>query len=107
VTTAPKDAAPGSKPAQEDAPVAVATSVAQEGQSNGVLESAQRAATLPFTGARLWILVLAGLIMIATGLALREIRTAEAPVESGHDHSDRTRHAARGSGAALGGRPGR
>jgi hypothetical protein len=104
-TTAPRD--PGPKPAGGDAPGVVATSAAGSGQTEAEPASASHAATLPFTGARLWIVVLAGLIMIATGLALREIRTAEAAVQSGHDHTDRTRHAARGSGAALGGRPGR
>ncbi|HSC73429.1 MAG TPA: hypothetical protein VLB89_04625 [Gaiellaceae bacterium] len=103
--TPPKD--PGSKPASGDAPGAVASSGADDIQSKGALVSAQHVATLPFTGARLWILVLAGLIMIAAGLALREIRTAQASVESGHDHTDRTRHAARGSGAPFGGGPGR
>jgi hypothetical protein len=101
----PKD--PGSKPESGDAPGAVATSSVGAGQSKGVLASAQHVATLPFTGARLWIVVLAGLILIATGLALREIQSAEAGVESGHDHTDRARHAARGSGASLGGGPGR
>jgi hypothetical protein len=101
----PKD--PGPKPATGEAPGAIATSAAQQGHSKGVLTSAQQVATLPFTGARLWIVALAGLTLIGTGLALREIRTAEAPVESGHDHTDRSRHAARGSGASLGGRPGR
>src|SRR5262249_14838004 len=103
--TPPKD--PGSKPAGGERTTAVASSGGHQGQSDGVLTSAQHVATLPFTGARLWIVVLAGLILIATGLALREIRTAEAPVESGHDHTDRSRHAARGSGASLGGRSGR
>ena len=103
--TPPKD--PGSKPAGGETTTAVASSGGHRGQSEGVLTSAQHVATLPFTGARLWIVVLAGLILIATGLALREIRTAEAPVESGHDHTDRSRHAARGSGASLGGRSGR
>jgi hypothetical protein len=98
---------PGSKPASGEAPGAVASSGGHEGQSEAVLTSAQHVATLPFTGARLWIAVLAGLILIATGLALREIRTAEAPVESGHDHTDRSRHVARSTGASLGGRPGR
>jgi hypothetical protein len=80
------------------------------GATEGVLSATQRvghAATLPFTGQRLWLVVLLGVILILTGLALREIRTAEAPVESGHDHTDRSRHAAHGSGASLGGRPGR
>jgi hypothetical protein len=104
-TTTHRD--PGSKPTGGDAPVTVPTSAAHEGRSEGELASAQPEATLPFTGARLWIVVLAGMTMIATGLALREIRTGRPAVESGHDHTDRTRHAARGSGAALGGRPGR
>jgi hypothetical protein len=103
--TSPND--PGSKPAAGGESTAVSASGGHEGQSRGVLGSAQHVATLPFTGARLWIAVLAGLILIATGLALREIRTAEAAVESGHDHTDRSRHAARGSRASLRGRTGR
>jgi hypothetical protein len=80
------------------------------GSTEGVLSATQRVghvATLPFTGQRLWLVALLGVILIVTGLALREIRTEEAPVESGHDHTDRSRHAAHGSGASLGGRPGR
>jgi hypothetical protein len=103
--TPPKD--PGSKPAAGGESTAVSASGGHEGRSEGALASAGHAATLPFTGARLWIAVLAGLILIATGLALREIRTAEAAVESGHDHTDRSRHAARGPGAPLRGRTGR
>jgi hypothetical protein len=97
---------PGSRPAAGESSSA-STSVGHQGEGEGVLASAQHAATLPFTGACLWIAVLTGLILIATGLALREIRSAEGSVESSHDHTDRTRHAARGSGASLRGRPGR
>ena len=107
---------PGSKPVPgesaggESASGVASSSSGRTGQTEGVLSATQRighVATLPFTGQRLWIVALAGLILIATGLALREIRTAEAPVESGHDHTDRSRHAARSSGASVGGRPGR
>jgi hypothetical protein len=97
---------PGSKPSAGGSS-ATSASGGHEGQSEGVLASAGDAATLPFTGARLWIAVLAGLILIGTGLALREIRTAGAAVQSGHDHTDRSRHAARGPGASVRGRPGR
>jgi hypothetical protein len=106
----PPNSDPGSKPAGGESSSGVASSSGQSGQSEGVLSATQRighVATLPFTGQRLWIVALAGLILIATGLALREIRAAEAPVESGHDHTDRSRHAARSSGSSVGGRPGR
>jgi hypothetical protein len=101
---------PGSNPAGSESAGAVASSPGRTRRTEGVLSATQRighVATLPFTGQRLWIAALVGLILIATGLALREIRTAEAPVESGHDHTDRSRHAARSSGASVGGRPGR
>jgi hypothetical protein len=101
---------PGSKPVAGESAGGVASSPSHSSETEGVLSATQRighVATLPFTGQRLWIVALAGLILIATGLALREIRTAEAPVESGHDHTDRSRHAARSSGASVGGRPGR
>jgi hypothetical protein len=106
---------PGSKPAAGDpagseSAGGVVSSPGRTRQTEGVLSATQRighVATLPFTGQRLWIVALVGLILIATGLALREIRTAEAPVESEHDHTDRSRHAARSSGASVGRRPGR
>lgn len=97
---------PGAKPSAGGSS-STSASGGHESQSEGVLASAGDAATLPFTGAPLWIAVLAGLILIGTGLALREIRTAGAAVQSGHDHSDRSRHAARGPGASVRGRPGR
>jgi hypothetical protein len=106
-TTAKQDPShsdPGSKPAQGEPGGDAA------GATEGVLSATQRvghAATLPFTGQRLWIAVLVGLILILTGLALREIRTEEAPVESDHDHTDRSRHAARSSHGSSGGRSGR
>jgi hypothetical protein len=84
-----------------------ATATATRGDTQGVLSATGHAATLPFTGQRLWLAVLLGGILIVTGLALREIRTAEAPVESGHDYTDRSRHAARSSRASGGGRAGR
>jgi hypothetical protein len=88
----------------------VASESRNDGDSQGVLAATQRigrAASLPFTGAPLWPVVLVGLILIATGLALREIRTAEAAVESEHDHTDRARHAVRGTRPSVGGRAGR
>src|SRR4051812_37651443 len=100
----PSHSDPGSKPARGGAGGEQSSS---PGDAQGVLSATQRighAATLPFTGQRLWMAVLLGVLMIATGLALREIRTAEAPVESGHDHTDRSRHAVRSTGSSIGGR---
>ena len=88
----------------------VATESRADGHSQGVLAATQRigrTASLPFTGQPLWPVVLLGLILIATGLALREIRTAEACVESEHDHTDRAAHAARGTRSPVSGRSGR
>lgn len=78
--------------------------------SHGVLSGTQAAgkeATLPFTGQALWLFVLAGLVLIATGLALRQIRTDEACVESGHEQTDRARHDADRSRRPFGERSGR
>jgi hypothetical protein len=101
---------PGTTTTVTQAPPGRDPSGTSSGATEGVLAATQRighAATLPFTGQRLWIAVLIGVILILTGLALREIRTAEAPVESGHDHTDRSRHTARSTRASLGGRSGR
>jgi hypothetical protein len=106
-TEQPKPTDPGSQPASGEAPGVVAT---RHGHAHGVLAATQRigqVATLPFTGQRLWFAALLGLMLIGTGLALRAIQTAEAPVESGHDHTDRSRHAARSARAPVGGGPGR
>lgn len=95
---------PGSKPAGDE------TGGETAGDTQGALSATQgvgHAATLPFTGQRLWLVVLVGLMLILTGLALRAIRTAEIPVESGHDHTDRSRHAARSSRTSVGGGSGR
>jgi hypothetical protein len=73
----------------------------------GATEQIGRAASLPFTGQQLWIVVLLGIALIAAGFALRQIRTTEAAVESGHDHTDRAPDSARGTGAPFGGGPGR
>jgi hypothetical protein len=97
----PSHSDPGSKAAQGQ------SSGESAGATEGTLSAAGHAATLPFTGQRLWLVVLAGVLMILTGLALREIRTAEASVESGHDHTDRSRHAARSARSSSGGRSGR
>jgi hypothetical protein len=94
-------------PAKGEATAKVASSSHGSGNSRGVLALTARSATLPFTGDRLWITALVGLLLIATGAALRQIRTAEAAVESGHEHSNRARHPARGSRPSLGGRSGR
>ena len=60
------------------------------------------------SGSRMGLLGAAlGVMLIVTGLALREIRTAEARVQSRHDNSDRSRRAARSARASIGGRPGR
>jgi hypothetical protein len=106
----PPQSDPGSHAAQGESSGAVATSADEAGETQGVLSATQpigHAATLPFTGQRLWLVALLGVILIATGLALREIRAGEAPVQSGHDHTDRSRDAARSTGASVGGRPGR
>jgi len=106
----PPNSDPGTKPVQGRSNGEVTSSSGTAGGTQGVLSATQQAghaAALPFTGQRLWLVVLLGVILIATGLALREIRTAEAPVESGHDHTDRSRHAARSAGASIGGRTGR
>jgi len=80
------------------------------GETRGVVLSATqaigRAATLPFTGQPLWAIVLAGLVLIATGLGLRQIRTAEARVQSGHDHTDRSRNNSARARRPFGGRAG-
>jgi hypothetical protein len=86
----------------------VASSSGHETQS--VLSATQavgRLATLPFTGQPLWAAVLAGLLLIATGAGLRQIRSAEARVESERDHTDRSRHASARSRRSFGGRAGR
>jgi hypothetical protein len=108
----PPRADAGSKPVQGESSGGVATSVDKSGHTDtqGVLSATQpigHAATLPFTGQRLWLVALLGVILIATGLALREIRTGEAPVESSHDLTDRFRHAARSTDDSVGGRRGR
>lgn len=110
VATTPSTTATGEqKPPSERGGPPTEDGAAGQAQSGAqsATERIGHAATLPFTGQRLWLVMLFGVILILTGLGLREIRTAEAPVESGHDHTDRSRHAARGSGASVGGRPGR
>jgi hypothetical protein len=100
----PSHSDPGSKPAHGESGGATASDT--EGTLSAT-ENTGHPATLPFTGQRLWLAVLVGLVLILTGLALREIRMAEASVESGHDHTDRSRHAARSSRTTGGGRSGR
>jgi hypothetical protein len=111
VTTTPSRTSPGEQKQPQSEPGRPPTDGDAAGEAQGGKQSATErighAATLPFTGQRLWLVTLLGVILILTGLALREIRTAEASVESGHDHTDRSRHAAHGSGAAVRGRPGR
>jgi hypothetical protein len=108
----PSPADPGSPQpsAGGEAPGEVASSSNGEGDTQGVLSASERSgrvASLPFTGQDLWLAVLVGLALIGMGLGLRQIRTAEAAVESEHDHPDRARHAARSSRASIGGRRGR
>ena len=111
VATTPSMTSPGEHKPPQFEPGRPPTDGDAGGEAQGGTQSAAErighAATLPFTGQRLWLVTLLGVILILTGLALREIRTAEASVESGHDHTDRSRHAAHGSGAAVRGRPGR
>jgi hypothetical protein len=93
-----------------DAAAEEASHSSHHGGAQGVLSATERvgrAASLPFTGEKLWIVVLAGLMLIAVGFALRQIRTVEALVESGHDHTDRSRHAAHSSRSSVGGGSGR
>ena len=90
-----------------DAPGKQATHAGRRGDAQGVLSATRRVgrvAALPFTGQNLWIAVLAGIALIATGLALRQIRTVEALVQSGHDHTDRARHSPHSSRSPVGGR---
>jgi hypothetical protein len=106
--TPPTGFAPGAKPHATPAEGDVSSSAG--GDANAVLAATQRlgrVATLPFTGQRLWLAVLAGLILIAVGLGLREIRPVESPVQSGRDHTDRARQSARGSRPPIRGRRGR
>jgi hypothetical protein len=114
VTTEDKPPAavdPAPQPATSgEAPGAVASASNDEGGAQGVLGTTQRVghvASLPFTGLGLWPALLAGMALIAAGLSFRQIRTAEAAVESGHDHTDRARHAAGSSRPSIGGRSGR
>jgi hypothetical protein len=106
----PAVADPKDQPAAVEAGGEVASASSEEGDSEGVVAATQRigrTASLPFTGQPLWVIVLLGLILIATGLGLREIRTAETAVESEHEHTDRARDPARGSRPPVGGRTGR
>jgi hypothetical protein len=101
---------PGSPPAGSQSPGHVESSAASADDSEGVLAATGRigrAATLPFTGTPLWFAVLLGLLLIGTGLGLRQIRTAEASVESGHDHPNRARDTAGRPGPSIGGRASR
>jgi hypothetical protein len=88
----------------------VASSPSEGTQTYGIVGQTQRigrVASLPFTGQELWIAVLLGMGLIAAGLGLRQIRMAEAVVQSEHDHTDRARHAARSTRPPVGGGPGR
>jgi hypothetical protein len=81
-----------------------ATASAHADEGEGAVAAEASASQLPFTGMQLWLAVLTGLVLVAAGVALRRIRLTEAAVEFGHDHPHRARHAARGSGSAIGGR---
>lgn len=112
-TKKPTPADPAPQPLQPsggEAPAVEATHRGGQGDTQGVLSATQRAgrvAALPFTGQNLWIVVLAAIALISTGIALRQIRTVEALVESGHDHTDRARHSAHSSRSSVGGCSGR
>jgi hypothetical protein len=93
--------------AKERAGEVASSSAGDEGL--GVLsrtEAIGRVATLPFTGQPLWAVVLAGLVLVATGLGLRQIRTVGGCVQSGHDHTDRSRHDSARARRPFGGRAG-
>ena len=114
VTTEDKHSAavdPAPQPATSgEAPGVVASASSDEAGTQGALATTQQighVASLPFTGLGLWPALLVGMALIAAGLALRQIRTTEAAVESGHDHTDRARHAAGSSRPPVGGRSGR
>jgi hypothetical protein len=104
------DPAPQPDPSPTESGAEESSSGNVEGDTQGAVEATGQVAgtgALPFTGQELWLAVLAGIAMIAAGLGLRQIRSAEAAVESGHDHTDRTRHPARSSRPTVGGRSGR
>jgi hypothetical protein len=102
---------PASQPdARGESAGEVASSSSKGRQTHGLLSQTQRigrVASLPFTGQELWIAVLVGMGLIAVGLALRQIRTAETAVKSEHDHTDRARHSARSTRPTVGGGAGR
>jgi hypothetical protein len=101
---------PGSPPAGSKTTGHEESSSASQGESQGILSATGhigRAATLPFTGAPLWAIALFGLMLIGAGLGLRQIRTAEASVESGHDHPNRARDTAGRSASSIRGRASR
>src|SRR5438105_14045586 len=62
--------------------VARTASQSKAAGSQGVLAGTRRASELPFTGERLWIAFLAGLLLVGTGLMLRQIKTVEAVRDS-------------------------
>jgi hypothetical protein len=114
-TVTPPETTPSTTDPATTDPAPSATDPASGGDAPRVTAEVQGAlagteaagGTLPFTGTTLWLAVLVGMVLIATGLALRQIRTAAAPVKSEHDRSDRARHAARSSRTSVGGRSGR
>jgi hypothetical protein len=104
------DPAPQPGSTSGEAPGAVASASNDSGGAQGVLASGRqigRVASLPFTGLGLWPALLAGMALIGAGLALRQIRTAEVAVGSGHDHTNRARDTSGSSRSSVGGRPGR
>jgi hypothetical protein len=96
-----RPADPGTQKTSQESGAARVTKT-RAGGTQGVLAVRARAAELPFTGIRLWLVALVGLTLVAAGVALRKIRFSEAAVELGHDHPDRARLAAGGSGSAFG-----
>ena len=65
-----------------DAAARTASQSKTAAESQGLLAGTRRASELPFTGERLWIAVLAGLLLVGTGLMLRQIKTVEAVRDS-------------------------
>jgi hypothetical protein len=101
---------PGSRPAGSKTAGHEESSSASDGESQGILAATGRigrAATLPFTGAPLWAIALFGLMLIGAGLGLRQIRTGESSVESGHDHPNRARDTAGSPASSIRGRASR
>jgi len=105
-TKSPSESAPQSGAEGNAGEVASSDGAEMGGVVLSATQAIGRAATLPFTGEPLWLVVLAGLVLIGTGLGLRQIRTAEGRVGSGHDYTDRSRHNPARTRRPFGGRAG-